>query len=309
MRRVPPTAHPPGGRPLDPDRPASDDARASAADGTPGGPGAESTSRADDVPGLRAQIGATRDALIGLVRAHVELARAEAGEIGGEITRAAALSGVAVGLVILLAIFLPIGLMLFLGEWWFGSIGWGVLMGSELLISLAVALVLVTLRVPGLAFDFIGALVVGVLVAVLVGAGVLHELWRQLGDAISIGDPAWRPLLVGVIVLGIVGGLVGALIGGRIAGGRGALGAFIAFAVLGGLIGAVSAITFEIRAGIGLGVATGLLVWPILMGWRVARQGIDTEALKARFWPQATIDTTKETIEWARSRTPLGRGS
>jgi hypothetical protein len=265
--------------------------------------------RDDEVPGLRAQIGRTRDALIGLARAHVELARAEAGEIGGEIARAAALSGAALGVVILLAIFLPIGLMLFLGEWWFGSIGWGVLMGSELLVSLAVALVLVALRVSGLAIDFVAALVVGALVAILVGAGVLHELWRQLGDAIAVGDPAWRPLLVGVVVLAIIGGIIGALIGGRIAGGRGALGAFIAFAILGALIGAVSAITFELRAGIGLGVATGLFVWPVLMGWRVARQGIDAEALKARFLPQATIDTTKETIEWARSRTPLGRRS
>jgi hypothetical protein len=42
------------------------------------------------------------------------------------------------------------------------------------------------------------------------------------------------------------------------------------------------------------------------MGVTVAREGIDTDALKARFWPQTTIDTTKETIEWAKARSPLG---
>jgi hypothetical protein len=38
------------------------------------------------------------------------------------------------------------------------------------------------------------------------------------------------------------------------------------------------------------------------MGMRVQRQGIDLEELKARFWPQVTIDTTKESIEWAKAR-------
>ena len=38
------------------------------------------------------------------------------------------------------------------------------------------------------------------------------------------------------------------------------------------------------------------------MGLRVRRQGIDVEALKARFIPQTTIDTTKESIEWAKAR-------
>ena len=42
------------------------------------------------------------------------------------------------------------------------------------------------------------------------------------------------------------------------------------------------------------------------MGAGVAREGIDMDVLKARFWPRETIETTKETIEWVRKRTPLG---
>jgi hypothetical protein len=38
----------------------------------------------------------------------------------------------------------------------------------------------------------------------------------------------------------------------------------------------------------------------------MVRQGFDGEALKARFWPTQTIETTKETIEWLREQRPLG---
>ena len=58
-----------------------------------------------------------------------------------------------------------------------------------------------------------------------------------------------------------------------------------------------------------LGLLTLFVTWPILMGLGVARNGIDTDALKARFYPSQTIETTKETIEWVRERTPLGRKS
>ena len=33
------------------------------------------------------------------------------------------------------------------------------------------------------------------------------------------------------------------------------------------------------------------------------------DSLKARFTPSQTIETTKETIEWVREQTPLGRKS
>jgi hypothetical protein len=45
------------------------------------------------------------------------------------------------------------------------------------------------------------------------------------------------------------------------------------------------------------------------MAAEVASNGIDVEALKKRFIPQSTIDTTKETIEWAKARIPRGPAS
>ena len=41
----------------------------------------------------------------------------------------------------------------------------------------------------------------------------------------------------------------------------------------------------------------------------VFRNGIDKEKLRARFVPDQTIETTKETIEWVREQMPLGRKS
>ncbi len=89
-------------------------------------------------PGLKAQLGVVRLAVLGFVRAHIDLAKAEMDEIGREIGRASGLAAAAIALVILMSLLVAIGGMLFTGEWIFGSIGWGVLLGAELLIAVAV---------------------------------------------------------------------------------------------------------------------------------------------------------------------------
>ncbi len=172
-----------------------------------------------------------------LVASHVELARTEVGEIMGEVKSVALLAGLAFGALFVLGFLLPIGLLLFLGDWLFGSIGWGVLHGTLLLLAVALNAVLVALGVPG----------------------------SRLGLALLIA-----------IVVGVAAAL-----------GLGALG-------------------LEQRVAAALGTVLALIVWPIFAGVTVARSGIDTDALKARFWPSGTIDTTKETIEWVRAQTPLG---
>ena len=40
----------------------------------------------------------------------------------------------------------------------------------------------------------------------------------------------------------------------------------------------------------------------------VARDRIDVEALKLRFTPTQTIETSKETLEWLQKRMPPGIG-
>jgi hypothetical protein len=298
----------PGGRPLDPERPASDPARpAPEPDPTAtDAPGRDAPRRDDPPPGLRAQVAATKEALLGFVRAHVDLAKAELDEIKGEIARAAALGAGAVASLILLSLLLAIGGMLFAGEWIFGSIGWGLLLGSELLVAVAVTMTLVALRVPDLGRDVVLALLTGAVVGLVLAFNLPNELFRRVGEAANLGiDPAVRPLAVGVGMAAILGGLAG-LVGGLRSGGGAAIGGLVAGLVAGALLGAFLAITFGPRVGAALGVATFLGAWTLFEGLHVRREGIDTEALKARFYPATTIDTTKESIEWAKARVPRG---
>ncbi len=308
----------PGGRPLDLELPVNEPVRPEP-DPTPGPAGTRPTDspaagapgpkpRDEPAPGLRAQIGATKLAAMGFVRAHIALAKAELEDIKGEVGRAAALGGMAIAVVILALLLLAIGGILFTGEWIFGSIGWGVLLGVELLLAVAVAAVLVALRVPGLGKDVVIAFLLGLVVALVLGLNLPNLLFTSIGDALNLGvDPAVRPLLVGVVVLAILGAIVGLGMGIRAGGGVGGfVGGLVVGAVAGALFGAFLSITFGPRVGAALGFAVFYLAWPILMGLRTQRQGIDVEALKARFYPGTSIETTKESIEWVKARFPGG---
>ena len=276
-----------GARPLDEGQPTPEPARPA----TP--------------PGIRRQLAATKAAILGLLRAHIDLAKAEIDEIKGEVARAAGLAAVALACLVLLGFLFPIGLILFTGEWLFGSIGWGLLHATLFLLAVALAAGLAAVRVPGIVVDAALAVVIGIILMIVFALGLPNALWRAIGDAANLGDPSWRPLATGALVLAILGGVAGLLSGIR-AGGGAIIAGLAGGLVLGALLGAFTAISFGARAGAAVGVTIGLIAWPSLMGARVARAGIDTEALKARFWPQATIDTTMETIEWAKARNPLG---
>jgi hypothetical protein len=244
-----------------------------------------------------------RLALLGFVRAHIDLAKAEMEEVGREIGRASGLAAAAIALLILMSLLVAIGGMLFAGEWIFGSIGWGVLLGAELLIAVALSLVLVALYVPGLGRDAAFALLPGIAVILILGLNLPNELFKRIGEASSLAvDPDALPLVVGVALVGVFGALIGLFTGARAGGPKGAVGGLFAGALVGALLGAFLSITFGLRVGIALGIATFLAAWAAFMGLRVQRQGIDVEALKTRFIPQTTIDTTKESIEWAKAR-------
>lgn len=306
---------PRGGRPLDPDRSAADggglDREPAAGPDAPGGwsagGGAATGSRPTEPPGLAAQLKATLAAAAGLVRAHVALGRAEAEAIKGEVLFAAAFAALAVGALLLLGVFLPIVTMLFLGEWLFGSIGWGVLLGAELLLVVAATAVVVGLRLEGPVPAAAAAAVTGVVAFVVFGASWPFMVWERLGEAVSLGvDPVNRPVVVAVVVVGVLGALVGLAAGARALGGSGAIAGLVAGLIVGGFAGAFLAYDFGWRVGAALGVATAYAVYLLVLGARVASGGIDAEKIKLRFWPQQTIDTTKETIEWAKARNPLG---
>ena len=261
--------------------------------------------------GLRAQLRFTRDAGFRLAHAHIDLARAEASAIMGEVGRAAALVGVAVAVVLLAVVLLFVGTSLFLGEWLLGSLGWGVLHGVLLLTAIALACGLAVLGGEGSAGRIGRALVVALLV--LIGVGVLlvpalpNQLYTRIGESALPGvEPGIRPLVVAAAIWGVIG-LVGGLIAAfRMQGGGSRLGALLAGALLGALIGALTAVNAGPQVAIGIAIAAGYLTWIGLLVADVARARLDTEALKARFYPTQTIETSKETLEWLKRRLPGG---
>lgn len=292
---------------LPPDEPTS---APPPADGPGTAPGTKPP--ADPPPGLIGQLKATRDAGMRLAMAHVELAKAEASEIGGRIARAAALIGLAVALFFMIGMLLVIGLALFTSEWLFGSMGWGILHGILLLTAVAVASVLAAIGFPGgrLGRAFLGAVVIGLLVAGLLGLDGPNRSYTALGETLLPGiESGVRPLVVGTIVGAVLGVLLAIVVIVRQGSGGGRVGLAIVGALAGAAVGAFSAITFGPQAGIALGLAVGYGAWTVLMATDLAATGIDTETMKARFMPSQTIDTSKETLEWLRRRMPPGMGS
>ena len=255
--------------------------------------------------GLRDQLGATIGAARRLINAHVDLAKAEAGEIAGEVGRLVGLVALALGLLFTVGLMLTLGSLLFLGEWLFGSIGWGVLLGTVLLIDLSIVAVLLALAVSGrrLAVAFVTAAVIGVAAGLVLGLDLTHRGWQTVAAQVLpniVADE--RPRTVAILSLAAIGAVLG-LVGGLRRGG--AWSGFVLGAVLGAVVGLVSSAEIAPNVGAAIGALTGLIAWPILAGIGVMRTGIDGEALKQRFVPDQTIELTKETIEWVRARTPL----
>ena len=70
--------------------------------------------------------------------AHVSLAQAEFSQIAAEIKRFAIAAGIVFGMLVFAGMLVVIGGTLFVGEWLFGSIGWGILHGLEFAVAASV---------------------------------------------------------------------------------------------------------------------------------------------------------------------------
>jgi hypothetical protein len=257
--------------------------------------------------GLRAQFGATFAAGKRLIQAHVDLAKAELADIVDEVKRMVALIGAAIGILVVAGFLFLIGGTLFLGEWLFGSIGWGVLLGFLLLADVALALVLLALDVKArrIGSAFVVAAVAGIVVGALLALNLTNRGWTALGDQVAAAyNPDTRTVLLALGISAAVLGVLGFLL--QIRNGFGAaIGGLIAGAVVGALLGGLTVIEIPAQAGAATGVLVALIAWPILAGRDVMRTGVDGEALAKKFTPEATIGLTKETIEWVRARMPL----
>ncbi|TFG69240.1 MAG: hypothetical protein E4H24_01200 [Thermomicrobiales bacterium] len=265
----------------------------------------------DPPPGLRAQIGATREAAMALAVAHVDLAKAEAGAIAGEVGRVAALAALAIVLVIFAVFLLVIGVSLSMGQLLLGSMAWGVIHGVLLFCSLALAAILLALGTPGgrLGVRLLISIAVGLVVGVVFGLNLPNQLYASIAESLSLGvDPANQPLVVGAALGSLIGLIAGLIVAIRMPGSPwGRIGAFILLTVLGVAVGAFTAITFGPQVGAGIGITVGYVIWIVLMA--IEASNVDPETLKLRFYPTQTIETSKETLEWLQKRMPPGIGS
>jgi MFS family permease len=276
-------------------------------------PGPPPPPEPEPAPGLGGQFSATRDAGRRLLNAHVDLAKAEFAEIGDAAKRASIFVGIAIGAAIVAALLLGVGLPLFLGEWIFGSIGWGILIGLLALAAAALAGVLLALEPAidahvGRSFAF--GVFIGVVVALIFGGNLTNLAWSVLADNVA-GNLAAdsRPLVVAVISLGVIGAVIGLVVGLASGLGTGSLGTLVLGGVAGVGLGFLTAAAPGPRVGIAIAISVGLAVWIAFMVRQLVGVEFDTERLKERYTPTRTIQATKETIEWARTRIPLSKRS
>ncbi|HYM84490.1 MAG TPA: hypothetical protein VEY67_10095 [Candidatus Dormibacteraeota bacterium] len=189
--------------------------------------------------------------------------------------------------------------------------GWGVVHGTAFsadVIVVCVGLILAERRGP-IVRDTLISIVIGVVVAVVLGLDLTNAGWTRLADAAAPSSlaPEWRVLAVAVagsaVVLGVLGLVVGAIRGGL----GGLIGGLVAGVILGALVGAFTAITFGLQVGVALGLLVALLAFAVLQGAGIARRGVDAASFKARFFPTQTIETAKETLEWLKAQSPARR--
>lgn len=305
--------------------------------GAAGASGTDTTTEPAAAPGVGKQFGNTRAALIDLVRAHVALLKLEIGEITGQVKTLAMLGGVALALSLLVANLAFTGLFLFLGEWLFGSLGWGLLLGVLLganIIALVMFNILGVSVRKGLT-SLLPALVLGVLVAILLGSNVVRTLALNARDQVLRASgpglahdlgPAVVGAIAGAIVLGVLGLIVGLLAGdggdaraneqrletaGRpgqperavetqSGGGRtrsAAIGLLIGV-VVGAILGAVAgSVEFDWRVAVAVGLAVTLIAWLILQLVR-GRKGLDVKARFDRFRPRESVEMALDTKAW-----------
>ena len=196
--------------------PGTTDARAEPA--APSGPDAPPPGPDAPPPGLAEQVRRTVNAARRLATTHVALARTELSEILERAKAAAIFVGLAIALLLFAAILASVGTTLFVGEWLFGSLGWGVLHGVLLCVALVAALLLAALEIPGrhLAATFVAAVGIGIVVAVVLGLAWPNQAFTRIGDALIPGiETGVRPLVAGLAVGALLVGLVALVVGAR----------------------------------------------------------------------------------------------
>ncbi len=265
-------------------------------------PGTEPGDPSRPAPGVIDEIKRVKDGAMALLHAHVALLKAEIGEITSQLKVIAALAGLILTLALFATQLVAIGGTLFLGEWIFGSIGWGVVHGALLSLAMIVAAAMVLVRAPRsvVSVPFILAAIIGVVVSVVLGSNVAR---RVAGDVATRWFPGlaagWAPDIIGVVVVAIVLGLVGLIVLGRAGGIGGAVFGLVAGAITGAILGwGWTGIRFSWHGAVAIGFTIGLLAWIALMPAWMFRSHVDPTARFRKLWPHESYESAMETKDW-----------
>jgi hypothetical protein len=223
--------------------------------------------------------------------------------IGREVGLIAALVAAVVAIAILVGILVVVGGFLFLGEWLFGSMGWGIIHGA--LLGLAVVGAVAVNLAGGSVRSYTWGLPIGVIVGVSVAAILLTNLANTAAEAGAgavedqlLLDRQWAPTLVGFVVGAVVLAVTALVMGYRANWRFGSPFLLVSAGILaGGFVGAILAsTTYRSPAGVvGLAIAIGLITWMVVGGILAARHGFDAEARYARLVPRRTMAAAQET--------------
>jgi len=233
-----------------------------------------------------------------LLHAHIDLLKAEFNDILGELKVLATQAGLALGIAFMTAVMLWVGGFLFLGEWLFGSIGWGLAHGvlTGLAVIVILALGIVGARARYTVLSFLVALVIVVVVALLCGINVAYNAVESVVPNLAgpFSAPGVIALLGGVIVGAILFGVLLALVGGV----RGAFGGIFLGAIIGAIVGwLIAGAPWTWPPAVGFAITIGLVAWPVL-NVIFAFPSLDPAARFARLYPRQSIDAANETRDW-----------
>ncbi|MFN8519985.1 MAG: hypothetical protein U0667_11485 [Chloroflexota bacterium] len=240
----------------------------------------------------------------------MELLRAELAVAGRELGIALGMGVAILVLAVLAALLLAIGTFLFLGEWLFGSMGWGILHGVLFLVALIVPLALdlaggrrdAFLR--GLGAGFVATILLWLLFA----SNVLRDTAVSVGQSLesSVGlEPAFLPTLVGIVAGGVVLGVALLIVGLR----QGSAARLLVVGlVVGALLGAIlGSVTFDTKGALAVALTIGLAAWIGVTVLVAVRMGFDPEARYEAMVPRESIAMAQESKEflmrqWRRQR-------
>lgn len=200
-------------------------------------------------------------------------------------------------LALLLLNMLFVGGFLFLGEWLFGSMGWGLAHGVLLPLALIVVVAMLMLgasRGPVIA-SLVVAVLVAIVLAVVLALNVIHNTATYFGQ--QLAAPLNSPEAVGAIAGAVIVGLILLLalwrVGGAGAGGAGLVGG----AVVGALLGFMLASPWTAPPAAGFAITVGLVTWPVVL-LLLAGPSLDPAERFGRLKPSTTIETANETKAW-----------